>query len=88
MMIRGRAARKLHGFALRPIWAEYFVGGLSCGVIIIATLVVNAYPWPKGILKDYYAKLGQEVPEGGMMWMMGLGAPPVCWMKPCCSLNS
>ncbi|MCF8511497.1 MAG: sugar ABC transporter permease [Rhodobacteraceae bacterium] len=67
MMIRGRAARKLHGFALRPIWAEYFVGGLSCGVIIIATLVVNAYPWPKGILKDYYAKLGQEVPEGAFI---------------------
>jgi len=67
MMTRGRAARKLHGFALRPIWAEYVVGGLSCGVILIATLVVNAYPWPKGILKDYYAKLGQEVPEGAFI---------------------
>jgi len=63
MMIRGRAARQLHGFALRPMWAEYFVGGLSCGLILIATLVVNSYGWPKGILKDYYAELGQEVPE-------------------------
>jgi D-xylose transport system permease protein len=62
-MFRGRAARQLHGFALRPMWAEYFVGGLSCGIVLIATMVVNAYPWPKGILKDYYAKLGQEVPE-------------------------
>lgn len=62
-MLRGRAARKLHGFALRPMWAEYFVGGVSCGLILIATLIVNAYPWPKGILKDYYATLGQEVPE-------------------------
>ena len=67
MMMRGRAARKLHGFALRPTWAEYVVGGLSCGIIIIATLVVNAYPWPKGILKDYYASLGQEVPEGAFV---------------------
>ena len=66
-MMRGRAARKLHGFALRPMWAEYFVGGLSCGLILIATLVVNAYPWPKGILKDYYASLGQEVPEGAFI---------------------
>lgn len=63
-MMRGRAARKLHGFALRPMWAEYVVAGISCGLILIATLVVNAYPWPKGILKDYYATLGQEVPEG------------------------
>ncbi len=66
-MMRGRAARKLHGFALRPMWAEYFVGGLSCGLVLIATLVVNAYPWPKGILKDYYAAMGQEVPEGAFI---------------------
>lgn len=66
-MMRGRAARKLHGFVLRPMWAETFVGGLSCGIVLIATLVVNAYPWPKGILKDYYATLGQEVPEGAFI---------------------
>lgn len=66
-MMRGRAARKLHGFALRPMWAEYVVGGISAGLVLIATLVVNAYPWPKGILKDYYAKLGQDVPEGAFI---------------------
>lgn len=67
MMMRGRAARKLHGFALRPMWAEYVVGGLSCGVILIATLVVNSYGWPKGILRDYYASIGQEVPENAFV---------------------
>lgn len=67
LMIRGRAARRLHGFALRPKWAEVFVGGLSCGLILAATLIVNAYPWPKGILKDYYASIGQEVPEGAFI---------------------
>jgi D-xylose transport system permease protein len=66
-MMRGRAARKLHGFALRPMWAEYFVGALSCGLVLIATLVVNSYPWPKGILRDYYARLGQEVPENAFV---------------------
>ncbi|MCX8507369.1 MAG: sugar ABC transporter permease, partial [Rhodobacteraceae bacterium] len=30
--------------------------------ILIATLIVNSYGWPKGILKDYYASIGQEVP--------------------------
>ncbi|MEY4304353.1 MAG: hypothetical protein RIT52_528 [Pseudomonadota bacterium] len=67
LAISGRAARKLHGFALRPMWAEYFVVGLSSGLIVIATLVVNSYGWPKGILKDYYATLNQEVPEGAFI---------------------
>lgn len=67
LAISGRAARKLHNFALRPMWAEYFVTGLSCGLIVIATLVVNSYGWPKGILKDYYATLNQEVPEGAFI---------------------
>jgi D-xylose transport system permease protein len=67
MMVRGRASRKLHGFAMRPMWAEYTMAIINCGVILIATLVVNSYGWPKGILKDYYATLGQEVPEGAFI---------------------
>jgi D-xylose transport system permease protein len=66
-ILRGRASRKLHGFALRPIWAECFVGGLSCAMVLTATLVVNSYAWPKGILRDYYAALGQDVPEGAFI---------------------
>jgi D-xylose transport system permease protein len=67
MMMQGRTARKHHGFALRPMWAEYTVGAINCGVILIATLVVNSYGWPKGILSDYYKSLGQEVPEGAFI---------------------
>jgi D-xylose transport system permease protein len=63
MIVRGRGNRRKHGFPLRPMWAEYFMAGLGVGLIAIATLVVNAYPWPKGILKQYYEGLGQEVPE-------------------------
>ena len=63
----GRASRRTHGFALRPMWAEYTMVIINCGVILIATLVVNSYGWPKGILKDYYASLGQEVPEGAFI---------------------
>jgi D-xylose transport system permease protein len=62
LVLRGRANRHLHGFPLRPVWAEWFMGALGCAVILIATLVVNSYPWPKGILKQYYDALGQEVP--------------------------
>ena len=62
MILNGRSNRKLHGFPLRPIWAEVFMAALGLGLIIGATMVVNAYPWPKGILKQYYDALGQEVP--------------------------
>ena len=64
LAFRSRGNRQMHGFALRPIWAEIFMTALACGVVIGSVLVVNAYPWPKGILTQYYAKLGQPVPEG------------------------
>ncbi len=64
LVYRGRSNRQRHGFALRPMWAEIFMGSLGCGLVIGSVLVVNAYPWPKGILKQYYDRLGQEVPEG------------------------
>ncbi len=64
IFVRGRKARRRHGFALRAMWAEWFVGGLCCAAIIGAAAVVNAYVWPPGNLKIYYERLGQAVPEG------------------------
>ena len=48
----GRQSRKRHDFPLRPMWAEVTMAILGCGLVIGAVLVVNAYPWPKGILKQ------------------------------------
>lgn len=75
MLVSGRKARRKHGFPLRPMWAEYFLGGLTCGVILIATLVVNAYPWPKGIVDQYAAANGITVPEGGLFISHGFAIP-------------
>ena len=55
ILIRSRVARRKHNFALRPMWAEITLACLTCGALIGAVLVVNAYPWPKGIV-DTYAK--------------------------------
>ena len=57
-----RKGRRLHGFALRPVWAETFVIGTVCGAIIGATALVNAYVWPRGNIARYYESIGQEVP--------------------------
>ncbi len=58
----GRAQRREHLFPLRPMWAEAFLAALGCGAIIGSVLLVNSYPWPAGILKQYYEGLGQPVP--------------------------
>lgn len=60
--VNGRKSRQQHGFALRPVWAETFVIGVVCAVIIGATAMVNAYIWPPGNIQKYYTALGQEVP--------------------------
>jgi D-xylose transport system permease protein len=61
--LSARKARQTHGFALRPVWAETFVVGLICAVIIGATAMVNSYIWPRGNIEKYFTALGQEVPE-------------------------
>ena len=63
-VVRGRKARTLHGFQLRPVWAEWFMGGLICAIILGATAIVNSYIWPKGNIKKYYDQLGLPVPDG------------------------
>ncbi|MFM7444976.1 MAG: sugar ABC transporter permease, partial [Tabrizicola sp.] len=60
--LNGRKSRKKHGFPLRPVWAETFVIGLVCAVILGATAIVNSYVWPIGNIQKYYTALGQEVP--------------------------
>ena len=60
--LNARKSRRSHGFPLRPVWAETFVIGLVCAVIIGATALVNSYVWPRGNIQKYYANLGQEAP--------------------------
>ncbi|MDQ1846833.1 sugar ABC transporter permease [Gemmobacter fulvus] len=75
MLVNGRKQRAKHGFAQRPMWAEYFLGALGCAVAIGATLLVNAYPWPKGIVAQYAAAHNMTVPEGGMFISHGYAIP-------------
>ncbi len=49
----GRAQRRKHDFPLRPMWAEAFLAVIGCAALLGAVLLVNAYPWPKGIVADY-----------------------------------
>ena len=53
MQMSARRQRARFGFPMRPVWAETLIGAISVAVILGATWVMNSYPWPKGIIKEY-----------------------------------
>jgi D-xylose transport system permease protein len=75
MLASGRRNRQRHGFPQRPMWAEYFLAAVGCGVCIGATYLVNSYYWPKGIVEQYAAANGLTVPEGGLFISHGFAVP-------------
>ena len=75
MVVNGRRSRRKHKFALRPMWADTFLGVLGCGVVLGAVLLVNSYPWPKGIVRQYVEREGLEMPENGLFISHGFAIP-------------
>lgn len=76
MLYSGRQNRLKHHFPLRPIWAEVFLAVVGCGAILGSVLLVNAYPWPKGIV-DQYLKANPDavVPPDGLFISHGFAFP-------------
>ncbi len=62
-LLAGRSQRKRFKFPLRPVWAEVFLGAVTCGIVLGAVWIANSYPWPIGIVRRYYESLGLPVPE-------------------------
>ena len=52
-ILNSRHQRRRFGFPLRPVWAEYFLAALGCLVVIGFVAVVNSYPWPVNIARNY-----------------------------------
>lgn len=75
LLINGRRQRTKFQFPLRPVWAEYFLAVVGCGIVIAAVLLVNAYPWPRGIVNQYAQRQGITVPEGGLFISHGFAIP-------------
>ena len=66
-LLNGRAQRRRFSFPLRPVWAETFMGAITCALILGAVWIANSYPWPIGIVRRYYQAQGLEVPEGAFI---------------------
>ena len=62
-IVMGRRQRMRFHFPLRPVWAEALLAGLGCVVVLGAVAIANAYYWPRGVVRRYYASIGQEVPD-------------------------
>ncbi|MBT4872815.1 MAG: sugar ABC transporter permease, partial [Marinovum sp.] len=75
MIFSGRAQRKRFRFPLRPVWAEVFLGIVSCGGIIAFVMLVNSYPWPKGIVKQYVKANNIETPVSEIFISHGFAIP-------------
>ena len=63
------------GFAVRPLWAEATVAVLSCGAVIGAVAVANAYYLPPRVAARLAQAQGLAVPEGGLFIGHGLAVP-------------
>lgn len=75
LLWNGRKRRRAYEFPLRPLWAETVLGAIGCGVILGAVLIVNAYPWPKGIVRQYAKANNLEIPDGGIFISHGFAIP-------------
>ena len=75
LLAHRRARRRTFNFALRPMAAEIFVGGVACVLVLAAVAVVNAYPWPIGSVRRYAQAHQIAVPEGGLFIAHGIAIP-------------
>lgn len=74
-LLNGRSQRKRFRFPLRPVWAELFLGAVSCAAILGAVWLANSYPWPIGIVRQYAEANNIEIPEGGLFIAHGIAIP-------------
>ena len=75
LIFYGRRRRTRFDFNSRPIWADGFLALVGCGTMISAVLLVNGYPWPKGIVKRYAAANNIEIPAEGLFISHGFAIP-------------
>lgn len=74
-ILSGRKQRLRFEFPLRPVWAEWMLGLVGCGLILGFVLLVNSYPWPIGIVRQYAAANNMTVPEEGLFISHGFAIP-------------
>ncbi len=80
LLWQGRRQRRRFNFPLRPLWAEGFLAAVGCGLIIGFVALVNAYPWPKGIVKKYVTANNIDTPIDQIFISHGFAIPVLILM--------
>lgn len=75
LLVTGRQQRLRFGFPLRPMWAEVLLAIIGALLIIGFVMLVNAYPWPAGIVNQYAKAHGIDIPPDGLFIAHGFAIP-------------
>ncbi|GAA3874117.1 sugar ABC transporter permease [Celeribacter arenosi] len=67
-----RQNRLRHAFPVKPLWAEFALGGAAVATILGFIATLNAYDIPKGKLRRMFEARGEVVPDG---FSQGHGLP-------------
>lgn len=63
-LMNARRGYIAHGFAVKPLWAEYALGAILVAGIMGITAIMNAYLIPSRILERRFAEEGLTMPDG------------------------
>jgi len=80
LLLVGRRQRKRFKFPLRPVWAEVLLGTIGCGISLGFVLLVNSYPWPKGIVRQYVKANNIDTPISEIFISHGFAIPVLILM--------
>jgi len=75
MIWNSRRQRQRFKFPLRPLWAEGFLAGIGCFVILGAVWIVNSYYWPIGIVRKYIEANDLQIAESDLLIAHGIAIP-------------
>jgi D-xylose transport system permease protein len=77
LMVMARRRKANHGFKVKPVWAEYTLGGIVTLIILGFVYIMNAYPLPKRAAERMAEAKGLEVPAEGLFISHGIAIPVI-----------
>ena len=86
-IVNGRRQRVKFKFAKRPRWADILLAIAGCAAAIGAVLLVNSYPWPTGIVRQYIAANNLNVEPDSLFISHGFAIPVLILMVVAVTMN-
>jgi D-xylose transport system permease protein len=75
LILNTRRQRRRFKFQLRPAWAETALAVAGCGIVLGAVGVINSYPMPVALARQYAEERGIAWPDEGLFIPLGIAIP-------------